>query len=205
MIYALIALNCLIGYWNAKVVGLLWNETEFMGPFPKLVLWAAATQSVIAFSTLTVPVTLFCALGLSGATPEEAAELSKFVMSFWYLLVIIPALGTGLVLVLHSWVQFFRTGSLLDGGVAAWNTFAQAHNMYEASQSIGPAWETASEGLGSLFKGDGDDAKGKLILLGVLVVIAAMLSSLLITIWIIKHNMGRLPVPDEVLKAARAR
>jgi hypothetical protein len=132
--------------------------------------------------------------------PELGAEAIKFAFSLWYVMVIIPALGSGLVITLHSWIELFRTRSWVDLAATSWNTYAMVHNVSSAAESLGPAFDTVGEWLSYVFTfrgGDSSDgAKGALARLMLMIVVLALIGGALLTAVIIKRNMGRLPVPD---------
>src|SRR3546814_20748298 len=71
------------------------------------------------------------ALYLVGYLPPETVKLA---MDFWYVMIVIPALGSGLLITIHSWTLVFRERRLSSLGGAAWNTYAQAQNTFDRSE-----------------------------------------------------------------------
>lgn len=187
MIIALLAVNFAISWLNCYVLGGIWAESRALGGFPRVLAWCGATQSAIGFSSVIgaiVGYVLFVTGHLSPKVATGAAAL-------WYLLVIIPAIGTGLIITIQSWIVALRERSLLSMGTAAWNTFAQVRNMYGAIEGIPGA---LSE-VGKLF--DSDDKDGApLSLLAILIVVAALGGGVLLTVLLIRLYAGRLPVPE---------
>ena len=89
--------------------------------------------------------------------PQDAViSILLTMMNLTYVLIIIPALGSGFAITIHSWIAFAREKSLANLGMAGWNTFAQAYNTYNAVQNFGAAFSNVSESLGGLFSGDSD-------------------------------------------------
>lgn len=195
------ALNFGISWWNAKVVGWLWNDRPVMGPFSKLVLYSAAVNSAIGFSSVLMIGLAFPASHFMD--PTQAHKLITWMMALWYVLVIIPILGTGLVITLHSWMQFLRTKSWSDLAASSWNTYATLHNLYDASQSLGPAMDTVGEMFTALVKGGDDEEDSALARLAIALVFLALVGGVLLTVMIIKRNIGRSPIPTEGILEGR--
>jgi len=192
----LLLLNIGISWWNARVAGQAWDETKALGGFIRLVVWSAAIQSAIGFSMGF----LFVFGGfayLVGWLPPEGVQ---YLSSLFYLLIIVPVLGTGLIITIHSWIVAYRERDLLSMGVAAYNTFAQVHNTVSAFNGIGSALDKVSD----MFKGgSSDDAKGKLALLVILIAVCALLAGTLLTVHLIQKYRGTVPLPSRVAEAVR--
>lgn len=187
MLVLLLILNFAISWWNCYAVGGIWTESKALGGFSRLLAWSAAIQSAIGFSSVIGFLLGYVAYSLGYLPVKYATD----AISLWYLLVIVPVIGTGLVITIHSWIVAFRERSLLNMGTAAYNTFAQIHNMYSAIDGIGEAFK----GVSDLFDGDSDDAQGTMVLLVIALVAAALLGGVLLTYVLIRKYAGRLPVP----------
>lgn len=179
----IILLNLLISWWNCKSCGAVWHEAKKVGGFMRVLVWCGAIQAAIGFSSVIV---LFLAFGAfaTGHLPPKYAEAA---ISLWYLLIIIPAIGTGLIITVQSLVTAWRERSVANMGVAAWNTFASGMNIYNAASDIPNAFDK----VGDLFKGDKDDQKVALVLL---IVIVALAGGAFITAMLIRHY-AKLPQP----------
>src|SRR6185437_14296075 len=109
-------------------------------------------------------------------------ETLKQAASLWYITIIFPALGTGFIITIESWRAAFRERSLMNMGTAAWNTFAELHNAYEAVEGMGDAFKDVGDLFSGLFDGDSDDdAKAKLAMVAILLVVIALASGCLLT------------------------
>src|SRR3546814_14809633 len=108
-----------------------------LGGWPWVMVCCGAIQSAIGFSMVYGTVELG-ALYLVGYLPPETVKLA---MDFWYVMIVIPALGSGLLITIHSWTLVFRERRLSSLGGAAWNTYAQAQNTFDAINGIGPVWK----------------------------------------------------------------
>jgi hypothetical protein len=187
LILLLLALNGAISFWNAKVCGEAWAEAKVLGGFIFLVVWSGAIQSAIGFSMIYI----FVMAGAGYVTGFLSDKSIEALLSLWYLAVIVPALGTGLIITVHSWIAAYRERSLLNMGTAAYNTFAQAHNMYSAVDGIGQSLSKVTDFFSSDDSDSDDFLKGVVILL----VIVALAAGILTTYSIIRIYAGTLPLP----------
>ena len=72
------------------------------------------------------------------------ARYIEGIFSFGYLVIILPLLGSGLGITASSWAQFWRQKNLINGGIAAWNTYAQISNIVSAVRFV-------PEAIGNVF------------------------------------------------------
>lgn len=187
LIVGLLALNGLISWWNCKTCGSIWIEAKKVGGFMRVLAWCGAIQSAIGFSSVLIFGMAFGAYAF-GYLPKQYASAA---FSLWYLLIIIPALGSGLIITIHSLITAWRERSIANMGVAAWNTFAQGMNMYRALDGIPSAWGQVSNLFGD--KDSDDDNKAALV---ILIVVVAIAGGVLITISLIRHYAAQnLPAP----------
>jgi hypothetical protein len=185
----ILALNFGISWFNCYSVGGIWNESKAMGGWIRLVAWCAAVQSAIGFSSVIGFVAGY-ALYATGHLPPAAVRAAT---SLWYLVVILPAIGTGLILTIESWIVAFRTRRILDMGVAAYNTYATFRNMADAVSGIGDAFSI----VGDLFKSDSDDDGGAVVLLVIALVAFALAGGVILTAVLIRKYARRLPLPRQ--------
>jgi hypothetical protein len=188
-------LNFGISWANAYVCGRSWVETKVIGGFPRLLLWCGAIQSAIGFSSVIGFFLGWIAYTMGHIPPETLKQAA----SLWYVTIIFPALGTGLIITIESWRAAFRERSLTSMGSAAWNTFAELHNAYEAMEGIGDAFKDVGDLFGGLFDGDDDDAKAKLAMVAILLVVIALASGCLLTAILIKKYAATEPLPHRAI------
>ena len=186
LILLLLAINFGVSWFNCYAVGGMWAESKAIGGWTRLLAWCGAIQAAIGFSSV-IGFAVGFALHATGHLPPNVA---KGAASLWYLLVIIPAIGTGLIITIESWIIAFRERSLLNMGTAAYNTFAQIHNMYGAIEGIGEAFK----GIGDLFDSDNKDAAP--VLLAITLVVIALGGGIILTALLIRKYAGRLPLPE---------
>ncbi len=194
-LFMVLLLNVGISFWNARSAGKVWAEAKGLGGWIQIVVWCSAIQSALGFTYVYVAILVILANTfhiLSGGAVECMTELA-------YLFLVIPLLGTGLIMTIHSWITAAREKSLLSMGVAGWNTFAQAYNTYHAIQEIGPAFAVVHEHLGNFFSRDNDsdrDSDEDSIVL--LLAAAAVLGGIITTMTIMQLYMGSLPVSEQI-------
>lgn len=186
MLFLLLALNLGISWLNCYVLGGIWAESRALGGFSRVLAWCGAVQSAIGFSSV-IGAAVGYALFVTGHLPPKVAVGAA---SLWYLLIIIPAIGTGLIITVQSWVVAFRTRSILDMGSAAYNTFAMAHNIYGSANG---GISEALGGVGKLF--DGEDGDGAMVVLAIALVAVSLGGGIVLTALLIRKYAGRLPVP----------
>lgn len=191
--FILCLVNLGISFWNARVTGQCWAESKAVGGWIRILVWCGAIQAAIGFSSVYMFL-LSTVCVITGILP--ASTLSA-VNALFYLLIIVPALGTGLIIMIQSWISLYRERSLANLGGAAWNTFAMAYNTYNAVTSIGQAVDIVSNQFGGMHNDDDDDSDDRIILL----VVFALLAGILTTYAIIRRYEASLPVSEEVREA----
>lgn len=185
-------INLFISYFNAKGAGQIWAESKATGGWVRLLTWCGAIQAAIGFSMFYLVMLAFIAVG-TGFIPEKSLS---FLSSLYYIVIIVPLVGTGIIITIQSWINFAREKSLTNLGVAGWNTFAQAYNMYNMVNSFGSAFESVKEGFAFLSSDDDSDsdASEKVILLVILTFVLGIITTMVI----IRKNTATLPVSEDI-------
>ena len=176
LLIGVMILNLVISFLNARNVGKVWAESRAVGGWIRLLAWCGAIQSAVGFTFVYAIVVAYIAVSTGYLPPQ----LMGVMLNLIYLLIIIPLIGSGIFITIQSWINFAREKSLMNLGVAGWNTFAQAYNTYNAIQSFGPALDSVQEGLGGLFDdgdSDSDSSTYRVILLVAIVLLAGMLTT----------------------------
>jgi len=170
----ILLLNYSISWFNAWSVGRSWADSKAIGGWPRFMVWCGAVMSASGFTwCYLIPLALLA--GVMGWLPPEYVQAT---LELGYVVIILPILGSGLAIWLDSVTTAWRRRDLASIGIASWNTFAMAHNTYSAAKTL----PKVLEHLGDVFKGgDSDDAKGKALLLVVLLVILAVCAGFLTT------------------------
>lgn len=205
-------LNFGISWWNARVTGLVWVETKQIGGWQRFMTWMGGVMSASGFSYCFLILLLFGSYyaQFSFLEPNQPPVLTERLVldgfSLGYVLLIPGILFSGMMIWIDSLVEAWKRRDLPSMGVAAWNTYAQVHNTYEAFSGMG----NALEGAGDLFKGGGrNNSKDKggalMVLLVVALVVLAIVGGTLLTITIVRHYAGTRPLPERQTKPQRLR
>src|SRR5262245_19690912 len=133
-LYVVLGLNLVISWLNARTCGRAWIEARALGGSIRVLVWCGAVQSAIGFSPVFLFPLIFAANGLFPGY-FTTGDLNGMV-SLWYISIIFPALGTGLIITIESWIRAYRERSLSSMGVAAYNAFAQIHNTMGAISNL---------------------------------------------------------------------
>lgn len=193
LLVLVLLLNVAISVWNCYAVGSAWKDAMAIGGrFEKAVLWSAVIQSGVGFS---MPILLVLAYGsvaylTAGAepvlTPTEGAEMMQAIFSLWYVAVIFPILGSGLAIWAHSLRIAYQRRDFASIATAGWNSFAQIHNTVSAVNNLGGAFGDIGDLFGKALGGKGD-AKGKLVILVILLVIVSLTLGFMIAFGLVRY------------------
>jgi hypothetical protein len=155
--------NFTISVFNAWSVGRTWTDSKAAGGWPRFTVWCGAVMSACGFIWCYGILEALIFLNTGHLTKEQANGL----VCLGYLIVILPVLGSGLALTVHSWATFARQRTAGNGLITGWNTFAQAHNTSQAIEGIpkavagaGKAFEGKGGSSGSGSSGGGGGSKG---------------------------------------------
>ena len=177
-------LNFGISWWNAYSVGKAWVETKHYGGWPRFMAWIGAIQSASGFS--------WCYLIVLALLANQFHYLSdrgvEAGLDLGYILIIPGVLFSGLMIMVDSWAQAYRQRTLASVGTAAYNTFAQIYNTYNAIEDIGPAFKSVVGFFGGGKSGDNDDDEGQGAVVVLLIVALALAGGIVTTAAIIKHT-----------------
>ncbi|MBI1731058.1 hypothetical protein HYR53_10665 [Candidatus Acetothermia bacterium] len=167
-------INFGISWFNAWGVGRGWVEAKMEGGWPLIVAVSGAVMSAVGFT--------WCYLIIAAAVAASAklliADEIEYLLSYGYLIIIFPLIGSGLVLTLQSWLSFWRNKNLATGFAATWNTFSSYYNLHRAI-SILP-------GIFSKLSSSSKRGRGNALIL--LLLIFALIGGTLTTIAIIRHK-----------------
>jgi len=158
MIALVWVLNFVISWFNAWGCGRTWNETKYAGGFAHFMNWMGAVMSACGF-TWCYSVFLAFIGGIikienadKVSVPILSPEQVDGVLALGYLVVIFPIIGSGLVITLQAWKQFWERKTLGNGAVTAWDTFAMVYNISSAMHDVPIATSMVSK----LFEGKKD-------------------------------------------------
>jgi hypothetical protein len=201
----ILALNFGLSWWNARACGRAWIEAKAVGGYVRFLVWCGAVQSAIGFSSVFLFPLIFLA---HAAAPDAFTDAYvKGAIDLWYLTIIFPALGSGLAITIESWIAASRERSLGNLGIAAYNTFAEAHNLIGAVDSIGPALESVGKMFvsGAAEPDDPRDWAARIgLMIALLVAATALAAGVLLTVVLIRRYAGTVPLPPRAQLSPRA-
>lgn len=190
MIVFLVVFNFVISWFNAWATGKTWTEAKAAGGMARFMSWCGATMSACGF-TWCYSIGLALVAGSVSyhghilLTPRYV----NGVIELGYMVVILPVIGSGIGITVNSWQNYRRNRSLAYGGVAAYNTFADVYNIYNAARDI----PFILKDLTGLFKSEDDD-NGALEIMILLVVVALAAGTL--TTYAILRSSAKAKVRD---------
>lgn len=220
LIVFLLLLNGAISAFNAWACGQAWAETKRAGGWLHVINWSGTIMSICGFLWCYVIV-----LGLFGtlipwgydldghARSLVTPEMFKWIFELGYMVIIFPALGTGLLLTINSWAHFYRERTFASGAVAGWNTFAQMHNMYEAVRVMPTIWRdlgglfggsASASGSGSSSGAGGSTNKDTVTIIVVIVVVLLALALAILTTTMILRASARSQAREQLLRMRAA-
>lgn len=171
----LLVLNFGISWWNATCVGHIWSEAKQIGGGTRVLATAGYIMSVAGF-TMVYSVIIMMLISWIGPvyawiTPDQAQLLLQLISDISYLLIALAIIPTGIIIWINSLIAFWKHKSLKTGGIAAWNTYANARNIISAARNVPSAF---SRIVGSV-KGSKARGNGAIVLLAIVIVLLAIL------------------------------
>lgn len=192
--FLLLLLNFGISCWNAYIAGVIWRQVSGL---MKLVAVCALIMASCGFLSVTAVVFGYVAVTAHWIDPRGFQAL----LGLTYLLIVVPILGSGLVITIHSWIVAYRSRDWLSIGTAGYNTVAQIHNMYSAARDVPEIWEAVS----SFFTPSSDEKpEAALARVAVLLVLlaAAVAAGGLTFVFFAMGRRNALPSPAQMVRSA---
>lgn len=184
MLLVIMLVNFGISFWNAYACGAYLTESKMMGGWARVLIWSGLVMSACGFTWVYLVIIDMVAISAKWITPEQGQVL----FDLGYLMILVPILGSGFSIWVHSVVRAYRTRSFGDVAVAGWNTFAQGHNMYSAAKHAPDALRNVmdffSSGGKSRSRSSSKDNGGAIIiLLAILALASGIITTALIARW----------------------
>jgi hypothetical protein len=180
MLLGLLVLNFGISFWNAYASGAYLTESKIIGGWTRFITWCGLVMSACGFTWVYLTLLAMIAVSTGHLTPEDGELMFKL----GYLIIILPVLGSGFGIWAHSLAVAYRQRSLGSTTIAAWNTYAQFKNTWDAASHAGNFLSDVIEGLGKRKSRSSKDGAGILIiLLVILAVLGGAITTGLIARW----------------------
>jgi hypothetical protein len=174
-------LNLGISTWNAYAVGRSWVETKHHGGWPRFMAWMGAVMAASGFSWCYLLLLAFIAYWADWLSEPQVEAM----INLGYILLIPGILFSGMVITLDSWARAYRERTLASFGTAAYNTYAQIHNTFNAVSDLGAAFRSVTGFFGRSGRSRGDDDESGAVYLVLLLVLLALFGGILTTAAII--------------------
>lgn len=175
----LLVLNFFISWANANYCGRYWSESKVTGGFFRINVIVGYIMAIAGFTMVYGSILLLILPYIVPLIPQlksvDLVQLEQLTADLLYLLIITAIIPTGFFIWFQSIADFWKKRTLGNGLTAGWNTFAQAHNVINASRDVPSAFKRVADVL------FGDKRSKKkldtvlLILLAIFVVIMAVL------------------------------
>jgi hypothetical protein len=180
-VFVLLIVNFGISWFNAYSVGRSWADSKAVGGWPRFIIWCAAVMSACGFTWCYLIVLTF----MAGAAGYLSPRYMQLALEIGYVIIIFPILGSGFGIWMDCLTTAYRRRDFASIATAGWNTYAQIHNTYQAASMLPDIFKDIMKGLS---EGDSDDAKGKLVILALLLVLVALCGGVFTTIAIVKRT-----------------
>jgi len=206
MVLLLLLLNFGISVFNSIVTGASWLEAKAAGGAARFMAWMGAVMAACGFTWCYLVVLAFLAGpdGFNRLPPKYLAGM----LSLGYLTIVVPLVGSGIAITMQSWAHFWRRRTFGSGAVAAYNTAAEAYNIYEAARAVPSAWDAVGDMLFSKKKSSSsssdDDGDSNLAAIAIFLALAAVSAGIL-TAWAIIRTVSRAAATTRMLEHARPR
>lgn len=185
----LLVLNLVIAVLNGYSAGRGWDAARAAGAGARLVVWSTAVMSACGFTYVYLALAAWGAMVAGKLTPEAVQAL----LSLGYLAIILPVLGSGMVLWVESVRRAWRTKAFGDMLVGGYNTYAQLSNTLHAMRDIPGAWEVVASFFGEKGKSRARDKdQGTVLLLAVVAAGAGILTTYALVSAGRRHEAARL-------------
>jgi hypothetical protein len=161
MIVLIWCLNLGISIWNAYATGKVWVEAKHAGGMRRFMAWMGYLMASFGFSW-DILVVVGVLLQSSGKITSDQANL---FFQAGYLILIPGILFSGYAIMFQSWANAYRNHSVVNMGVAAYNTYANIHNTFNAIDDLPKAFESVFKAFTG---GSGKNKANGLILFAVI-------------------------------------
>jgi hypothetical protein len=141
MILFIWILNLVISCWNAYATGKVWVEAKHAGGGRRFMAWMGYLMASLGFSWDILFLVGDVLVSMGKITPDQA----DLFFQAGYVMLVPGILFSGYAIMFQSWANAYRNHSIGNMGAAAYNTYANLHNTFNAIDNFPKAF-------GSVFK-----------------------------------------------------
>jgi hypothetical protein len=179
VVLLIVVLNFGISWLNAYSVGRSWADSKSIGGWPRFLVCCGTAMSACGFTWCYLVLLSLIATAM-GFLPTRYVQVA---LEFGYVAIILPVLGSGVAIWMESVTTAWRRRDTASISVAGWNTYAMAHDTYEAATTLPGIFQDLHR---SLSEPDEDGAEGKVFLFAILIVILVLCLGVLTTMVIVR-------------------
>ena len=129
-----------ISWFNARNVGRIWSEVKHIKGVGRVVVVSGYIMAIAGFTmvytVLAIIIVSYAAPAFGYLDQAQVATLLGLVSDLSYVLIVLAIIPTGIIIWVNSLIAFWKRKSLMNGGIAAWNTFATVRNVISASRNL---------------------------------------------------------------------
>lgn len=177
MIIFIWILNLFISIWNAYATGRVWVEANHAGGGYRFMAWMGYLMASLGFSWNIFIVVGMYLVTAGKVTPDQA----DLFFNLGYVILAPGFLFSGYAIMFQSWANAYREHSVKNMAIAAYNTYANVHNTFNAINDFPKAFGSV---LKAFTGGSGKNKANGLILFLALV---CVLSGFIITALIVHY------------------
>jgi len=193
---AMLIVNFGISCFNAASVGKIWTESKQIGGGARVLAVCGYIMAIAGFtmvySIILTYIVAYVVPMLGYLSADELSFLLDIVSDLSYVLVALAIIPTGIIIWINSLISFWKRKSLRSGGIAAWNTFAMAHNVISASRNLPGAFKRIANTAKNVRGNAG------IIVLAILIVLCAILGGYFTASAIMKRSDRKYDLFDRV-------
>ena len=174
MILFIWCLNLGISIWNAYATGKVWVEAKHAGGMRRFMAWMGYVMASVGFSWDILVLVGILLRSLGKITPDQEA----LFFQAGYVVLVSGFLFSGYAIMFQSWANAYREHSVVNIGVAAYNTYANIHNTFNAIDNFPKAFDSVFK---SFTRGSGKGkASGLILFAAILCVLSGFIIAALI-------------------------
>ena len=149
LVFAIMALNFGISWFNAWSVGRYWSESKYMGKGIRIQVITGYVLSIVGFTWvyMFLVAILMSLIGpsIQGLQGLDFQIVVEFMLNLGYIILVPVLIVFGMSATIQSWVNFWKNKNLRNGTVMAWNTYTQINNTIRFARTAPSALKKVTE------------------------------------------------------------
>lgn len=172
-----------ISFLNNYGGGAIKSEARAIGGWTRIVNVSSLIMAGIGWTWIDLTLIALVLVAFGQLTYLQAEAL----MGIGYIIIWIPLIGSGLVIMTHTIMRFWKSHRFGDAIQAGWNVYANAHNIYQGVKEMPNIFDRI---ITAFADEESDDKSKALIILAVIVALAGgIITTVLIADWADKKHV----------------